>query len=137
MSNFQDKDLKKNSYYHMQIVGIYYTKNGKYLSKLPTKTLLELRAEPNNRYDKYAVSVWHNEKKLGYLPRNQNKSFFTALTSNTLTLSCLLGSYIPSSEKKNYSRGFQPERANITIHTYKNEIDWRPVSLIPEDTMAF
>lgn len=137
MSYFQNKDLKENSYYHLQIVGIYYTKNGKYLSKLPTKTLLELRAEPNNRYDKFAVSVWHNNKKLGYLPRNQNQSFFTALTSNSLTLNCLLGSYIPSSEKKNYGRRFQPERANITIHTYKNEIDWRPVSLIPEDTMAF
>lgn len=132
-----NQDIKENSYYHLQIVGIYYTKNGKYLANLPSKTVLELRSEPNNRYDKFAVSVWHNKKKLGYLPRKQNEPFFKALNSNNISLSCLLGSYIPSSHKTNYGKKFQPERANITIHTYKNEIDWRPVSLIPEDTMAF
>jgi hypothetical protein len=137
MIDFQDDDLKEDSYYHLQIVGIYYTKNGEYLSKLPSKTELELRPEPDNPYDKYAVSVWHDTKKLGYLPRKKNKIFFTAILSTKMILTCILGCYIPSSENSHFQGGFQPERANITIHTYRNEINWRPVNILPEDSMAF
>ncbi|MFX1408782.1 MAG: HIRAN domain-containing protein [Promethearchaeota archaeon] len=137
MIDYQNDDLKENQYYHLQIVGIYYTRNGEYLSELPSKTELELKPEPNNRYDRFAVSVWHNNKKLGYLPRKKNKPFFNALVSNQLILNCILGCYIPSSENLHYRGRFQPERANITVHTYRNEIAWRPVNLLPEDSMAF
>lgn len=137
MSYSQIKNLEENSYYHLQIVGIYYTNNGEYLSKLPAKTQLDLQLEPENRYDEFAISVWHIDKKLGYLPRKKNKPFYHAMISNDLSLTCLLGCYIPSSDRKYYGGGFQPERADITIHTYKNEIEWRPVSLIPEDSMGF
>ena len=137
MAHIPNKDLKENSCYHLQIVGIYYQRKGEYLSKLQGKTQLELRSEPNNKHDKFAVSVWHNNEKLGYLPRDINKPFFKALNSNKLILTCFLGCYIPSSENKYYGRKFQPERANITIHTYSDLIEWRPVNLIPEDSMAF
>ena len=137
MPNYQQNGLEENSYYHFQIVGIYYTKNGRYLSKLPPKTQLELKAEPDNKYDKFAVSVWHNNKKLGYLPRQKNQPFFNALLAENVILTCLLGCYIPSSQNKYSNKKFQPERANVTIHTYRDVIEWRPVSLVPEDSMAF
>ena len=57
MIDSQNDDLKEDSYYHLQIVGIYYTNNGEYFSKLPSKTEFELRPEPNNAYDRFAVSV--------------------------------------------------------------------------------
>lgn len=137
MIDSQNDDLKEDSYYHLQIVGIYYTNNGEYLSKLPSKTELELRPEPNNAYDRFAVSVWHDTRKLGYLPRKKNKPFFNAIFSTKLILTCILGCYIPSAGNFHYKGRFQPERANITIHTYRNEITWRPVNLLPEDSMAF
>ncbi len=133
--------LEYNKYYHLQIVGIYYTGNGEYLSKLPSKTLLELKTEPDNKFDNFAISIWHQNYKLGYLPRKKNKPFFNALIENIYELTCLLGRYIPSSRKTSYysSRGtkFQPERADITIHTYSSKIEWRPAIIYPEDSMAY
>ena len=35
---------------------------------------LDLTPEPNNRYDEHAVAVSFEGKKLGYLPRSQNKT---------------------------------------------------------------
>jgi hypothetical protein len=136
LPNNKQIGLEENKFYHLQIVGIYYTKNGRYLSQLPPKTQLELRAEPNNKYDRFAVSVWHNNKKLGYLPRHKDEPFFNALLENA-TLNCLLGCYIPSSHNKYSTKKFQPERAKVTIHTYRDVIEWRPISLVPEDSMAF
>ncbi|MFX1445259.1 MAG: HIRAN domain-containing protein [Promethearchaeota archaeon] len=133
--------LEYNKDYHLQIVGIYYTGNGKYLSRLPPKTILDLKPEPDNKYDSYAVSVWHNTFKLGYIPKTRNKPFFNALMKEIFELTCLLGYYIPSSRKNNsHSKKrdkLQPERANITIHTYSTPIEWRPAVFYPEDSMAY
>jgi len=134
-------ELEYNQDYHLQIVGIYYTGNGRYISRLPLKTILELRPEPDNRYDSYAVSVWHQDRKLGYIPKTRNRPFFDALVNDTFDLTCLLGCYIPSARKPN-SRSkrrykFQPERADITIHTYSTPIEWRPAVFYPEDSMAY
>ena len=75
--------LEYNQDYHLQIVGIYYTGNGKYISRLSPKTILELRTEPDNKYDSYAVSVWHQDYKLGYIPKTRNRPFFDALVNDT------------------------------------------------------
>ena len=71
--------LEEDQCYHLQIVGIYYTGNGKYISQLPPKTVLELRPEPENIYDKYAVSVWHDNRKLGYISQKVKISPFSTL----------------------------------------------------------
>jgi len=134
-------ELEYNKDYHLQIVGIYYTGNGKYISRLSPKTILELRTEPDNKYDSYAVSVWHQDHKLGYIPKTRNKPFFDALVKDTFDITCLLGCYIPSSRKTNYRSNrrykFQPERADITIHTFSSQIEWRPAIFYPEDSMAY
>ena len=134
-------ELEYNKDYHLQIVGIYYTGNSKYLSELPPKTILELKAEPDNKYDRYAVSVWHLDHKLGYIPKTRNRPFFNAVVKKNFDLTCFLGCFIPSS-RKSYSHSkrrykFQPERADITIHTYSTQIEWRPAVFYPEDSMAY
>ena len=133
--------LEEDQCYHLQIVGIYYTGNGKYISQLPPKTVLELRPEPENIYDKYAVSVWHDNRKLGYIPKGKNIPFFNSLNDNKFEIVCLLGCYIPSSKKQTYHSGrryrFQPERADVTISTYRSQIEWRPAVFLPEDLAAY
>ena len=141
MGNHNSQSIKPNQVYHSEIVGVYYTHNGHYLKSLPLKTELELHREPNNPHDRYAISVWHDNKKLGFIPKPASKIFFLALDDSSLTLTCLLGSYIPSSPS--YSRSFhknddfQPERGEITLHSYISEIEWRPTNFVPEDGMAF
>jgi hypothetical protein len=115
----------------MQIVGIYYTGNGDYIRALPRKTELELHPEPTNSHDPCAVSVWHDNRKLGYLPRGKNKPVFD-MCSNNDQIICLLGRYRPhrdayrsyfshrnrwrnEDEWEETTSEFRPERADITI----------------------
>lgn len=97
-----------------------------------------MRPEPDNKYDSYAVSVWHQDYKLGYIPQTRNKPFFDALVKDTFDLTCLLGCYIPSSRRNNsHSKRrykFQPERADITIHNYSSPIERRPAVFYLEDS---
>nr|MDO8110929.1 HIRAN domain-containing protein [Candidatus Sigynarchaeota archaeon] len=128
------KSLQINNHYHVQVVGLYYTGNEQYVSGLPSGTLLELRAEPENRHDPYAVSVWHQEKKLGYIPREENKPYFKALIENVLAVQCMLGCFVPNGQS---TRGYYaPPRANVTISTYSIVVEWRPIVMMPEDAMA-
>lgn len=109
--------------YHQQIVGIYYTGNGHMLKNLPKGTVFRLKAEPNNRYDSKAVSVWHETHKLGYIPQHSNSVVFSALSSEKVT--CIFGKYRPSYRSSGYysyyeydRSEFSPERADITIHIF-------------------
>ena len=113
--------------FHEEIVGIYYTRKGHYLRRLKSGTQLELHPEPDNQYDSYAVSVWHDGRKLGFIPKGPNRRIFSAL-NRTEEITCLLGHYSPSyysdhESRRYYSRyeadnDFSPERASITIHLY-------------------
>jgi len=112
--------------YHEQIVGIYYTQNVNYLKTLKSGVQLELRPEPFNQHDSFAVSVWHDNRKLGYIPRGSNQRIFTIL-GGKVEITCLLGHYIPSHggsrDKWSYYprdniNNFVPERATITIHVF-------------------
>ena len=108
--------------YHQQIVGIYYTKNGHILKRLPKGTIFKLKAEPKNQYDSHAVSVLYESSKIGYIPRHSNTAVFNALSSEKVT--CMFGKYRPSFSRRgsnwDYDRdsSFSPERADITIHIF-------------------
>ncbi|MEX2681662.1 MAG: HIRAN domain-containing protein [Candidatus Sigynarchaeota archaeon] len=126
--------LQVNKCYHVQVVGIYYTGNDQYVSGLPSGTELELKAEPENRYDPFAVSVWHKGKKLGYIPRAENKPYFKALIEGIMPVRCVLGCFIPKGESAR--RYYTPPRANVTISTYFEAVEWRPLVMMPEDAMG-
>jgi len=107
-------------------VGIYYTKNGHILRRLPQGTIFTLKPEPNNQYDSHAVSVWYESDRIGYIPRDSNAVVFNALSSEKVT--CMFGRYRPSfsSRRGSYwdrdrNSSFNPERADITIHIFNPE----------------
>ena len=41
--------------------------------ELKVGTELTLKAEPENRFDPYAVAIYFNETKLGYIPKEKNE----------------------------------------------------------------
>jgi hypothetical protein len=47
-------------------VGVYYD--------LKIGTELNLKTEPDNQVDSYAVAIYYKDTKSGYLPRSQNKA---------------------------------------------------------------
>ncbi len=59
---------------HCYIAGLQYYEVLEVWKKLEIGQRLELIPEPDNRYDEYAVIVAFGDKKLGYLPRSQNKT---------------------------------------------------------------
>lgn len=55
------------------VAGFQYYQGLEIEPQLQEDNLLTLKREPTNPYDCYAVEVYQNEAKLGYLPRAENK----------------------------------------------------------------
>lgn len=77
--NILDKDKELMPFsniiylYTLNIAGIrYYIDND---LSLEENEELRLKREPENQYDKYAIAVYNSEKKIGYIPRRNNKVF--------------------------------------------------------------
>ena len=64
---------------HCYIAGLQYYEVLEVWKKLEIGQLVDLVPEPDNRYDENAVIVSYKGKKLGYLPRSQNKAVSTLL----------------------------------------------------------
>jgi len=43
---------------------------------------LFIKAEPDNDYDQYAVEIYYKNNKLGYIPKNENKTIRNILHSD-------------------------------------------------------
>ena len=63
-------DLYLDSLY---IAGFQYYQGEQHENLLRENELLELRRQTENPHDYFAVEVYHNNIKLGYLPRSGNK----------------------------------------------------------------
>ena len=64
-----------NTYFlHCYIAGLQYYEVLEVWKDLEIGQRLELIPEPDNRYDKHAVIVAFGDKKLGYLPRSENRA---------------------------------------------------------------
>ncbi len=55
------------------VAGFQYYQGPDIEPQLQENNLLMLKREPTNPYDCYAVEVYQNDAKLGYLPRAENK----------------------------------------------------------------
>ncbi|MDR3347000.1 MAG: HIRAN domain-containing protein [Helicobacteraceae bacterium] len=58
---------------NFQIAGFTYYDGAEVFELLKIGSVLELRAESDNRFDPYAVAIYFQERKLGYIPRDKNK----------------------------------------------------------------
>ncbi len=59
--------------YRNYIKGLQYYDYAKIKKRLKIGAPLQLRRESQNHYDRYAIEVWYDKWKLGYLPLNENK----------------------------------------------------------------
>ena len=65
--------MKKEHFEHFHLAGFSYYEGAIAFEQLKIGGLLQLKHEPNNTYDKYAVEIYHNEFKLGHISRTNNK----------------------------------------------------------------
>lgn len=54
------------------IVGMKHAGTEQFVASLKPGLAVTLVREPENKFDKRAVAVWCGDKKIGYLPGNQN-----------------------------------------------------------------
>ena len=55
------------------IAGFQYYQGKEVIIRLRENDELVLLAEPDNQYDKYAVEVYYQSVKLGYIPKKENR----------------------------------------------------------------
>ncbi|MDR3245998.1 MAG: HIRAN domain-containing protein, partial [Prevotellaceae bacterium] len=58
---------------NFHIAGFTYYDGVDVFYELRIGTKLILKAEPTNQFDAYAVAIYYNDTKLGYVPREKNK----------------------------------------------------------------
>ena len=58
---------------HFDLAGFSYYDGVLVFNKLRIGDLLHLVAEPSNPHDPYAVELYYNDTKLGYIPRAYNQ----------------------------------------------------------------
>lgn len=73
--------MKREHFAHFHIARFCYYEGALAFNNLKIGEEVLLKAEPDNHHDKYAVEIYHNEHKLGYVPRRENKSISKILTS--------------------------------------------------------
>jgi hypothetical protein len=61
-------------YDSFNIAGFSYCDRNDIVEELRVGFELKLITEPNNKYDKYAVAIYYDEHKLGYIPMKKNKN---------------------------------------------------------------
>ncbi len=65
------------SSFQTRIVGTrFYTGADSIISTLSSEDELRLVREPENEYDKFAVAVYHDDRKLGHIPRTNSQLVF-------------------------------------------------------------
>jgi hypothetical protein len=65
-------NTKKRHYIHFDIAGFTYWEGCLVLNELKVGTKLTLVREEDNKFDPYAVAVYLEETKLGFIPRTEN-----------------------------------------------------------------
>jgi hypothetical protein len=64
---------------HFYIAGFTYYDGVDVFQELTIGTKLTLKAEPENKFDNYAVALYFKEAKLGFVPKGMNKEIFKLL----------------------------------------------------------
>lgn len=66
--------------------GFVYYKGLEILSNIQPKDILTLAREADNKYDKYAIALYHGKNKIGYIPREKNEMLSKLLDAELLEL---------------------------------------------------
>jgi hypothetical protein len=66
--------MEKKYLKHFNIAGLTYWDAVEVFTELTVGTQLQLKAEPDNKYDAEAVAIYYKDKKLGYIPGKMNRT---------------------------------------------------------------
>lgn len=73
---------------HVFLRGFSYYDGPKIIDDINKSGQLEMVREPNNKYDKRAIAFYFNEQKIGYLPKESNKTLSILMDTQLLEFHC-------------------------------------------------
>ena len=73
--------ISREHFAHFHVAGFSYYEGVLAFEKLKIGEKVNLKAEPQNTYDKNAVEIFHGDHKLGYIPRGVNREISKLLVS--------------------------------------------------------
>lgn len=79
------------------VAGFQYYKGPSVIEEIEKGDILRLKADPENEYDRFAVSIYHNEKMLGHVPRTDNKHI-SRLMRQDVSLTCKIAEVNPQND---------------------------------------
>jgi len=81
-----NRSILLNSFH---IAGFQYYYGSEIINTLQIEQCLKLNNEPDNHYDRYAVEIYAGDKKLGYIPKTDNRHI-SRLIDEGATLDCVV-----------------------------------------------
>ena len=66
-------------YQNFKVAGFAFAEGCMVFDKLKPGVKLELEREPNNNFDSYAVAIYYENAKIGYIPKGSNVDICTFL----------------------------------------------------------
>ena len=66
--------MKRVHFAHFPVAGFSYYEGVLAFDALKIGGLVQLKPDPGNHYDKYAVEIYHEDHKLGFIPRGENRA---------------------------------------------------------------
>ncbi|WP_372776537.1 HIRAN domain-containing protein [Mangrovibacterium sp.] len=73
--------MERIHFKNFSVAGFSYYDGVLVFNRLKIGTELELKAEPDNKYDPMAVAIYYGPYKLGFVPRSANYSLAKILTA--------------------------------------------------------
>ena len=70
-----EREIKKVHLTNFHIAGFGYWDGCEAFENLKIGTKLQLEREADNKFDPYAVAIYYNDLKLGFIPREENHDF--------------------------------------------------------------
>lgn len=79
--------LKRKVYLlHCFVAGFRYYRGMDLLNEMEVNDFLELRREPENEYDEFAIALYWQQEKIGFIPAGYNETIARLLDAEALPL---------------------------------------------------
>lgn len=80
------------------IAGFGYYQGAFVFHQLKIGTQLLLKYEHNNIHDDHAVAIYYHHDKIGFVPRNQNRTIFALLAAGYQPFECVIQKIDPTAD---------------------------------------
>ncbi len=121
------KQYQKIYFLQSFICGFHFYDGPKHLHVLKQGQLLQLKREPENKHDEFAIAVYLNSIKLGYLPAESNEILAKLIDTQLLE---------PMAELTHLQTQAQPwENAAIAVYALKEKQFMQQDVALPHTTL--